>query len=62
MRRLIRLKMGRCNYFLNTSDGVADETRLRLKIYRALGIELVEDDMGNYSKAVIRKWEVEERI
>ncbi|RPA82048.1 Spc24-domain-containing protein [Ascobolus immersus RN42] len=32
-----------------------DETALKLKIYRGLGIELVKDEAGNYTKAVLRK-------
>ncbi|KAG5519894.1 hypothetical protein PMAC_000171 [Pneumocystis sp. 'macacae'] len=31
-----------------------DSTLLRLKIYRMLGIDLVEDDAGGYTKAIIR--------
>jgi len=30
--------------------------RLRLKVYRGLGIDLVEDGSGGYSKAVVRKY------
>lgn len=32
-----------------------DETALKLKIYRGLGVELVKDEEGNYTKAVLRK-------
>ncbi|KAG4301569.1 hypothetical protein PCANB_001749 [Pneumocystis canis] len=31
-----------------------DSTLLRLKIYRTLGIDLFEDDVGNYTKVIIR--------
>ncbi|KAI9885734.1 MAG: kinetochore-associated Ndc80 complex subunit spc24 [Watsoniomyces obsoletus] len=31
-----------------------DETILKLKVYRSLGIEVESDDTGNYTKAVIR--------
>jgi kinetochore protein Spc24 len=33
---------------------VADEVTLKLKIYRGLGIDLVRDSDGEYTKAVIR--------
>jgi hypothetical protein len=31
-----------------------DWGRLRLKVYRGLGIDLVEDGSGGYAKAVVR--------
>lgn len=39
----------------DTHTSVDDSNILRLKVYRSLGIELVEDDKGNYSKAIARK-------
>lgn len=37
-------------------NSVAYIVRLRLKIYRGLGIDLVDDGSGGYSKAVVRKF------
>ena len=33
---------------------IGADFRLRLKVYRGLGIDLVEDGSGGYSKAVVR--------
>ena len=41
--------------YLSPFYGDADaDGRLRLKVYRGLGIDLVEDGSGGYSKAVVR--------
>lgn len=38
----------------NDVRAVADALRLKLKVYRSLGIDVESDGMGNYNKAVIR--------